>query len=147
MKFIIYNLFLQPQILHRPFRPLPYSLDTRQFLNKFKFQYSDVTDDEYLKLCSILGKYQNCYATHRNDVGQIATPFRIRLKPNAKLQTQSSTKVPIHRREKLKTLLDELEKHNIICQIGFTPSDKSIYGITFLNPLLLSPKEIPLNLS
>ena len=97
---------LQPsQILTRPLPPLPYSPDTQQFLNKFKFQYSDVSDEEYLQLCSILVKYRTCYATHKNDVGQIATPFRIRLKPNAKLQTQRPTKVPIHYREKLKNFL------------------------------------------
>ena len=97
---------MQPsQILTRPLPPLPYSPDIQQFLNKFKFQYSDVSDDEYLQLCSILVKYRTCYATHKSDVGQIATPFRIRLKPNAKLQTQRPTKVPIHYREKLKNFL------------------------------------------
>ena len=100
-----------------------------------------MTDDEYLKLCSILVKYQNCYATHRNDAGQIATHFRIRLKPQTpKLQTQRTTKVPIHYREKLEKLLDDIEKHNSIRQIGSTPSDKSIYGTTFLNPLIIIPK-------
>ena len=132
---------MQPsQILTRPLPPLSYPPDTQQFLNKFKFQYSDVTDEECLQLCSILVKYRTCYATHKNDVGRIATPFRIRLKSNAKLQTQRPTKVPIHYREKLKTLLDELEKHNIIRQIGSTHSDKSIYGTTFLNPLIIIPK-------
>ena len=131
---------LPSQILTRPLPPLPYSPDTQQFLNKVKLQYSDVTDDEYLQLCSILVKYRTCYATHKNDVGQIATPFRIRLKPNAKLQTQRPTKVPIHYREKLKTLLDEIEKHNNIRQIGSTNSDKSICGTTFLNPLIFIPK-------
>ena len=98
---------LQPsQILTRPLPSLPYSSDTQQFLKKFKFQNSYVTDDEYLKLCSILVKYRNCYAAYKNDVGQMATPFRIRLKPNSKLQTQRL----IHYREKLKKLLDELEK-------------------------------------
>ena len=109
---------------------MPYSPDTQHLLNKFKFQHFDVTDEEYLQLCSILVKYRNCYATHKNDVGQLATPFRIRLKSNAKLQTQRPTKVAIHFREKLKKLLDELEKHKVIRQIGSTPSDKSIYGTT-----------------
>ena len=112
---------------------MPYSPDSQQFLNKFKFQHSDVTDEQYLQHCSILVKYRTCYATRKNDVGQIATPFRIRLKPNAKLQTQRPTKVPIHYREKTQKLLDELDKHDIISQIGST-SDKSIYGTTFLNP-------------
>ena len=85
---------LQPsKILTRPLPPLPYSPDTQQFPNKFKFQYSDVSDEEYLQLCSTLVKYRTCYATHKNDVGQIATPFRIRLKSNAKLQTQRPNEV------------------------------------------------------
>ena len=76
---------LQPsQFLNRPVHSLPYSPDTQQFLNKFNFRYSDVTDDECLKLRSIRVKNQRCYATHCNDVGKIATPFRIRPKPNAK---------------------------------------------------------------
>ena len=90
--FEIHNLQTS-QILNRPLPPLPYSPDIQQFLKKFKFEHSDVTDNEYLKLCSILVKYQNCYATYRNDVGQIATPFRIHLKPNAKLQTQRLSKI------------------------------------------------------
>ena len=70
---------LQPsQILTRPLPPLPYSPVTQQFLNKFKFQYSDVTDEEFLHLCSILVEYRTCYATHKNDVGQIATPFKFK---------------------------------------------------------------------
>ena len=51
-----------------------------------------------------------------------------------------STKVTIHNIEKLKNLLDELEKHKIIRQIDSTPSDKSIYGTIFLNALNLFPK-------
>ena len=132
---------LQPsQILTRPLSSLPYSPDTQQILKKFKFQYSDVTDEEYSQLCSNIVKYRNCYAIHENDVGQIVIPIRIRLKPNAKPQTQRPTKVPGQYREKLKKLLDELEKHNIIRQIGSTPSGKSIYGTTFLKPLIIIPK-------
>ena len=123
---------LQPsQVLTRPLPSLPYSPDTQQFLKKIKSQHSDVTDEEYLQLCSILVKYRNCYATHKNDVCKIATTFRIRLKPNAKLPIQRPTKVPIHYREKLKKHLDEFEKHNIIRQIDSNPSNKSIYGPTF----------------
>ena len=62
------------------------------------------------------------------------------LKPNAKLQSQKPTKVPIYYSEKLKKLFDELEKHNILRQIGSTPSDKSINGTTFQNLLTIIPK-------
>ena len=88
----------------------------------------------------MLLKYKTCYATLKKDVGKIATPFRIRLKPNAQLITQRPSKVPIHYRGKLNALLKELEKYNIIKQIGFSSQDKPVYGTTYLNPLLIVPK-------
>ena len=97
---------LQPyQLLHRPLPSLLYSQDFQHFLKKFKFQNLDDTDEEYLKLCANLVKHQHCYATHRNDVRKMATPFTFRLEPNAKLQIQRPTKVPNHYRGKLKNLL------------------------------------------
>ena len=113
---------------------------TLKFIHKFNFQFSDLTDTEYITLCYLLLKYKTCYATHKNDVGKIAAPFRIRLKPNAQLLTQRPSKVPIHYRDKLNTLLKDLEKHNIIKQIGSSPQDKPVYGTTYLNPLIIIPK-------
>ena len=94
----------------RVFPSLPYSTENLKFINKFNFQFSDLTDTEYVTLCNLLLKYKTSYATHKNDVGKIATPFRIRLKPNAQLLTRRPSKVPIHSREKLNNLLKELEK-------------------------------------
>ena len=88
----------------------------------------------------MLLKYKTCYATHKNDVGKISTPFRIRLKPNAQPMTQRPSKVPIHYRDKLNVLLKELEKYNIIKQIGSSPQDKPVYGTTYLHPLIIIPK-------
>ena len=68
---------------------LPYTSDNLKFISKFNFQFSDLTDTEYITLCSMLLKYKTCYATHKNDVGKISTPFRIRIKPNAQLMTQN----------------------------------------------------------
>ena len=51
-----------------------------------------------------------------------------------------SSKVPIHYREKLNTLLKKLDKHNIIKQIGFSPEDKPNYDTTYVNPLIIVPK-------
>ena len=67
------NNIQSSQVLNRPLPSLLYSSDVQQFLEKFKFQYSDVNDDKYSKLCSILVKYQHCYATNRNNVGKKAT--------------------------------------------------------------------------
>ena len=77
---------------------------------------------------------------HENDVGKISTPFRIRPKPYAQLITQRPSKVPIHNRDELNTLLKELEKYNIIKQIGSSPQDKPVFGTTYLNPLIINPK-------
>ena len=110
---------------------------TSKFIHKFNFQFSDLTDTEYITLCNLLLKYKTYYATHKNDVGKIATPFRI---PNAQLLTQRPSKVPIHYRDKLNTLLKDLEKHNIIKQIGSSPQDKPVHGTTYLNPLIIIPK-------
>ena len=86
----------------------------------------------------MLLKYKTCYATHKNDVGKIATPFRIRLKPNAQIITQRPSKVPIHYRDKLNTLLKDLEKQHYKT-IG-SSQDKPDYGTTYLNPLIVIPK-------
>ena len=50
------------------------------------------------------------------------------------------SKIPIHYRDILNALLKELEKPNIIKQIGSSPQEKPVYGTTFLNPLIIIPK-------
>ena len=54
--------------------------------------------------------------------------------------TQRPSKVPIHYRYKPNVILEELEKYNIIEQIGSSPQDKPVYGTTNLNPLIIIPK-------
>ena len=83
----------------RTFPTLPYSKDNLKFISKFNFHFSDPTDTEYVTLCNLLVKHKKCYATHKYDVGKIATPFRIRLKQNAQLLTQRPSKVRIHYRK------------------------------------------------
>ena len=100
-------------------------------IKKFNFDCSDLTDNEYVNLCNILINNQNYYAKHRNDVGKISTPFRIRLKENCKLQTQRPSKVPIQYRDRLNKLSVELEKYNITKQIGSTPDEKHTIGTAF----------------
>ena len=110
----------------RIFPSLPYTSENLKFINKINFQFSDLRDTEYITLCNMLLKYKTFYATHKNVVGKISTPFRIRLKPKAQLITQRLSKVPIHNRDKLNALLKELEKYNIIKQIGSSPQDKPV---------------------
>ena len=98
----------------RIFPSSPYTSENVKFINKYNFQFSDLRDTEYITLCNMLPKYKTYYATHKNDVGKISTPFRIRLKPNAQLLTQRPSKVPIQYRDKLNALLKEIEKSNIM---------------------------------
>ena len=58
----------------RIFPSLPYTSENLKFIDKFNFQFSDLTDTEYITLCNMLLKYKTCYATHKNDVGKIQQP-------------------------------------------------------------------------
>ena len=66
--------------IRKVFPFLPYTIENIQFIKKFNFEYSDLTDSEYVQLCNIPVNNQDCYAKHKNDVGKISTPFRIRIK-------------------------------------------------------------------
>ena len=48
----------------RIFPSLPYTSENLEFINKYNFQFSDLTDTEYITLCNMLLKYKTCYATH-----------------------------------------------------------------------------------
>ena len=65
----------------RIFPSLPYTSDNLNFINKFNFQFSVLTDTENITLCNMLLKYETCYATHKNDVGKTSTPFVLDLNP------------------------------------------------------------------
>ena len=45
--------------IRKDFPPLPYSTENQQFIKKFNFEYSDLTDTEYVNLCNILINNQN----------------------------------------------------------------------------------------
>ena len=98
--------------IRKDFPSLPYTAEIQQFTKKFNFEHSDLTDTEYVNLCNIPINNRNFHAKHRNDVGKISTPFRIRIEENCKLQTQRPSIVPIHYRDRLNKLLVELEKFN-----------------------------------
>ena len=88
----------------RVFPSLPYTTENLKFKHKVNFQFSDLTDTEYITLCNLLLKYKACYATQENDAGKLATQFLIRLKPNAQRSIQCPSKLPIHYRDKPNTL-------------------------------------------
>ena len=47
---------------------------------------SDLIDSEYNHFSKVCVENKNCYGTDRIDVERLFTPFRVRLKPDGKLQ-------------------------------------------------------------
>ena len=82
---------------------------------------------------------------HYHTLQKISNPFRIRLKPNSQLITQGPSKVPNHYQDKFNTLLKELEKYNIMKQIGSSLQVKPVHGTTHSNPLIILPKGDSIN--
>ena len=67
----IYNVQPTPHTSKpRTFPSLPYTAENLKFTNKYNFQFSDLSDTEYVTFCNLLLKYKTCYATHKNDVGK-----------------------------------------------------------------------------
>ena len=46
------------------FPRLPYTSENQQFIKQYNFEYSDLTNTEYVNLCNILINIQHCYAKH-----------------------------------------------------------------------------------
>ena len=59
----------------RFFPSLPYTSENLKFINKLNFQFSDLTDSEYITLCNMLLKYKTCYATHKKMLEKFQHPF------------------------------------------------------------------------
>ena len=78
--------------IRKDFPPLPYSTENQQFIKKFNFEHSDLTDTEYVNLCNILINNQNCYAKHKNDVGKIFLPSELELKKTVNFKNKDLLK-------------------------------------------------------
>ena len=107
------NIHPSQNSVSRVFPPLPYCNESLQFLKIFQFQYPDLNGFKYNRLCKIFVENRDCYATRRNDVGKVSTPFRIRLKPVSNLQTQKHTTFFLHYKEKLNNFLDALQEKGV----------------------------------
>ena len=55
----LYNVQPTPHTTEKGIFPsLPYTSGNLKFINKFNFQFSDLTDTEYITLCNMLLKYK-----------------------------------------------------------------------------------------
>ena len=65
-----------------------------------------------------LCEFQDVYSEHCYDFGLIGIPFHNTLKADAELKKQRSTRIPIHYKEKLQKILDNLEANGILERVG-----------------------------
>ena len=106
------------------------------YVKEFDFQYSDLTDEEMILLIDMLLDVRDVYSQHKFDLGKTRQKFHVTLKPNVELKRQRPSKVPLHLKEKLEKLLEQLKDADIIREMGV--DDKM--GSLFVNPNILMPK-------
>ena len=103
----------------------------------FKFQHSQITQNEFEKIADLLLKYTTIYASSKFDVGKVSSPLHLPLKPDAVFKKQRTSKVQIHLHDKISRLLDSLEQYEIISPVNKEEQPK---GNTFVNPLIILAK-------
>ena len=106
------------------------------YVKEFRFQYSDITDEEMIRLIVMLVDARDIYSHHKFDVGKSRQRFHVTLNPNVELKRQRPCKVPLHFKEKLEKLLTQLKDADIIRETG----DDDEMGSLFVNPIILMPK-------
>ena len=80
--------------------------------------------------------YQDVYSHHKYDVGKIQQKFHAKLKENSELEKQRASRVLLHYQSKLEALLEELQRADIIREMG----DDIDMGSMFINPIIILPK-------
>ena len=106
------------------------------YVKKFDFQYSDITDEELILLIDMLVDARDVYSPHKFDMGKTCQKLHVTLKPNVELKRQRPSKVPLHLKDKLEKLLTQLKEADIIREMG----DDDEMGSLFVNPIILMPK-------
>ena len=84
----------------------------------FDFQHSQLTQNEFEKVVTILLDYRQVYTTTKFDVGKTKVKLNLPIKKDAIFKKQRISKVPIHLRERIQELLDVLKKYDIIAPVN-----------------------------
>ena len=113
-----------------------FSPTEQMFLKNFDFSESDITDSELQHLLRVLIENNDVFSKFTYDVGKITQEFHVKLKKDAELRKQRPSKVPLHYRDRLEILLNELQRAGIIREMG---SDIEM-GSLFTNPIIILPK-------
>ena len=108
-----------------------------EFLQKFDFLQTDLTENELFQLANILLKDNDVYSHHKFDIGRTKQQFNIPLIKNAEFKKQRLSKIPFHLRDKFELLMDELIKAGIIRELD----EHDDMNSRFVNPIIIFPKK------
>ena len=116
--------------------------DYIEYLKTFDFTQSDLTDEEFRVLLKVLLDDEDVYSHHKYDIGRTKQKFHIPVKKNCEFKKQRPSKVPLHLRDKLETLMHELIQAGIIRELNVRNNLNS----WFVNPIIILPKNDYVNL-
>ena len=85
-----------------------YTTSEKEFIQMFDFQHSNLTQEEFEKIVTIILEYKQVYATTKFDVGKTKVELNLPMKKDAIFKKQRISKVPIHLKERIQKLLDVL---------------------------------------
>ena len=68
--------------------------DLINYVKQFKFQYSDITDEEMILLIDMLIDARDVYSQHSFDVAKTRQKFHVTLRPNVELKQHRPSKIP-----------------------------------------------------
>ena len=107
-----------------------------EYLKKFDFTQSDLTDDEFRALLEVLLDDEDVYSQHKYDIGRTKQKFHIPLKKDCEFKKQRPSKVPLHLRDKLEALMDELIQAGTKRELN----EHDDLNSWFVNPIIILPK-------
>ena len=112
-----------------------FSPTEQTFLKNFDFSESDITDSELQHLLRVLIENNDVFSNFTYDVRRITQEFHVKLKKYAELRKQRPSKVPLHYKDRLEHLLNELQRAGIIPEkwevmlkwVRYSPNLSSFY--------------------
>ena len=111
------DYFTKTRYFKQTFQYSNYTSEQQKLLTRFKFQHSQINQQEFDLLAELLLKYPMIYASSKFDVGKINSPLQLPLKPHAFFKKQRARKVSSHLKDKVNRLLDILEQYEIISSV------------------------------
>ena len=114
-----------------------------KFLSELDFTQIDISDDEFENLNHMLIEDQDGYSHHKDDIGKTKHKLHIPLKKDATFKKQQFSKIPVHLRDKLDELMDELIQAGLVRGL----KEKDDMNSWFVNPVIILVKKTTLSWS